>query len=128
MQYKIGVFRCNKIWMSTARKLHPRLKKRNRQIDPQFRIHGIIGKVQDFQSTYSSDSTGHVSSRCIDFEFHISNRWRQDDGHILHFTLDSSKASGGAPAFKSKMLQENLQFWVRTLCIFNLVLLVVQWG
>ena len=49
--------------------------------------------MQDFQSTYSSDSTGHVSSRCIDFEFHISNRWRQDDGHILHFTLDSSVKS-----------------------------------
>ena len=49
--------------------------------------------MQDFQSPYSSDSTGPFSSRCIDFEFHISNRWRQDDGHILHFTLDSSVKS-----------------------------------
>ena len=29
----------------------------------------------------------------MNFEFHISNRWRQDDGHILHFTLDSSVKS-----------------------------------
>ena len=49
--------------------------------------------MQDFQSPYSSDSTGPFSIRCIDFEFHISNRWRQDDGHILHFTLDSSVKS-----------------------------------
>ena len=49
-------------------------------------------EVQNFHSPDSSPN-GHISSRCINFEFHISNRWRQDDGHILHFTLDSSVKS-----------------------------------
>ena len=85
--------------------------------------------MQDFQSPYSSDSTGPFSSRCIDFEFHISNRWRQDDGHILHFTLDSSvKSIRWRSCLQKQDVARKSSVLGSDIMHFTLVLVVVQWG